>query len=117
MDATCKTCPMWTAHRTLDALDNDTGPSGIGTCHHVSAIGDPEGMTRQEAWWCSEHPLRQRDRLAAMALHSMAEDLYPAAVDAACAKDIAQAAYRLADAMLAARAASPGSEDHTKGGE
>jgi hypothetical protein len=82
-DATCKTCPFW------DATPADrAGEVGARECHVRSPAAftvrcgglpgeEPSGRERDARWpwtepdnWCGEHPLRQRDRLAAMAMQA-----------------------------------------------
>lgn len=68
----------------------------IGQCHYAAngfeAISD-------DAWWCSEHPARQRDRLAAIAMGG----LVSAWGDTNPADELAEYSYKVADAMLSAR--------------
>jgi len=85
--ATCETCPYWQEIKPL------LGPR-VGHCHHAATERIPFDST----WWCSEHPARQRDRLAAMAMQGFAA--IPIRTSAA---DIAHFAYEIADAMLAER--------------
>jgi hypothetical protein len=109
-EATCKTCPFFVPFRSAEADPR------LGSCRRsppqpmmtASAGDDPElGSETPEvssAWWCGEHPLRQRDRLAAMAMQGLnaagwAQDT--------STRDIADIAYSQADAMLAARKGTP----------
>lgn len=93
-DATCKTCPFW-QRRDGDAISGVPDP---GYCHHVHANAESDPQRRGD-WWCSEHPGRQRDRLAAMAM----QGLVACSTVNASNDDIARSAYDLADKMLAAR--------------
>lgn len=94
-EATCKTCPFW--ERT-----DDHG----GSCRRHAPQMAPEG--NDEPWpprmlideWCGEHPLRQRDRLAAMAMQGLSTmEAVLGAIQTPEA--IARDAYAIADAMLA----------------
>jgi hypothetical protein len=79
-------------------------------CHHVASMdggGEPE---RYETWFCSEHPALQRDRLATLALQGLLSDPTSGLIEA---EEFAEAAYQMADAMLAARA-SPSGEGAAK---
>lgn len=107
-DATCKTCPFW---ERLEAHPDGTAERK-GYCHHSHSEAD-DNPQRYENWWCSEHPLRQRDRLAAMAMQGIL-----ASVGHFCDEDsrragypdrevIAVNAYEIADAMLAEAAKGP----------
>lgn len=102
MDATCKTCPFyggWNAH------------SWFWECRH-----EPCGVRHDrnpESWWCSEHPLRQRDRLAAMfAAGSLADGWTPDRPEKWAARY-----YALADALIAeaARSPSPSTKEDDRG--
>jgi hypothetical protein len=99
-DATCETCPFATPWNASAA-----GVARI-ICHHAAMAaefcGDDE-PARTETWWCSEHPLRQRDRLAAMAMQGL---MAAGWAQDASAGDLADVAYGQADAMLAARSGS-----------
>ncbi len=96
-DATCKTCPYFI----------DSGECGDGRCVlRPPADSDLCSFARtHESYWCGEHPLRQRDRLAAMAMQGLCADALPA--DAPGADAIALRAYFIADAMLAVRGEKP----------
>lgn len=106
MDATCKTCPFWektNAKRPGSALDVQ------GLCHHASKDAGSEPSIFAGSWWCSEHPLRQRDRLAAMAMQGILAGLPTPHGQAKLpfgesARSFAAQAYEIADAMLAASA-------------
>jgi hypothetical protein len=102
-EATCKTCPAFGPYSYRPE---------IGTCRlrPPTVVQWPTTTERDEtlthenpevaaSWWCSEHPLRQRDRLAAMAMQATitAQPEWGTA-------DITEFAYLVADAMLAARA-------------
>lgn len=87
-DATCKTCPFY------QPVDGDRG-----YCHHAATLATPEDIRPRPDWWCSEHPLRQRDRLAAMAMQGLAtRDRLEMAVPSPWL--IAERAYEIADAMI-----------------
>lgn len=91
--ATCKTCPFWERDPANDR-------PGIGYCHHaLTAADDTNESARYEQFWCSEHPLRQRDRLAAMAMQGFLASLTDPNFDPD-PPGVARMAYRVADAML-----------------
>jgi hypothetical protein len=96
-EATCKTCPFW------EPIAVQTTATDKGFCHHVKANIEAE-PTRWETWWCSEHPLRQRDRLAAMAMQGLNAAGWTQDMTSG---DLADIAYSQADAMLAARKGTP----------
>jgi hypothetical protein len=100
MDATCKTCPFFYEIA-----------SGSGECRRSPPKRDdmdaPDFAPTADSHWCGEHPLRQRDRLAAMAMQGIMSSLptgYENATlpygDSACA--FASQAYEIADAMIEA---------------
>jgi hypothetical protein len=104
--ATCKACPFW------EPPKDGAGPSGY--CHHARSYLVAGDTVRTFAdGWCSEHPLLQRDRLAAMAMQGLVacED----ALSSYAGPDgtrpyrvrVALLAYEIADAMLAARGEQP----------
>jgi hypothetical protein len=93
MDATCKTCPFWS--RREAAVEGVPDP---GYCHHLHASTEEDPQRRGD-WWCSEHPLRQRDRLAAVAMQGLMAAEW---AQNSSAGDLADIAYSQADAMLAA---------------
>jgi hypothetical protein len=113
-DATCKTCPFF------DYSTNEDGGSRDFQCRrepkrYISAEQSLAGGP--VAWWppvspddwCGEHPLRQRDRLAAMAMQGILASA-PHWCDADALKAgyppkeiVAVNAYEIADAMLAER--------------
>jgi hypothetical protein len=113
-DATCKTCPFFASY--LGAAED----ARLGTCRRSPPVplmtasgGDhPElGSENPEvssAWWCGEHPLRQRDRLAAMAMQGWLASWPAKTWLAGEPTQLAEHAYRVADAMLAARASPSG---------
>lgn len=106
MDATCKNCPMATPWTPTQ----DGKPRIL--CHHVASMdggGEPE---RYEDWFCSEHPLRQRDRLAAMAMQALIPMAPEHAMDA---DDVASDAFRYADALLAASHPAPSPRSEAEG--
>ena len=113
-DATCKTCPFW-QERTGRPEGDDR--DGYGLCHHVHAHAEFEAW-RYGDWWCSEHPLRQRDRLAAMAMQGIMANTEVLSRleedDRVFADEVAGLAHQIADAMLAARA-SPSVEGAARG--
>jgi glutathione S-transferase len=84
-NATCETCPYW------EVFPNDVA----GACHHSVNRFDTSRAYHKE-WWCSEHPDRQRDRLAAMAMQGLAFF----ADKGGTGPWIAGRAYAIADAML-----------------
>ncbi len=88
MEATCRTCPFF---------------SPAGTCREARVVVGTEIATRAPDFWCSAHPLRQRDRLAAMALQGLLAALDGPAAGGALPAQLAGDAYRIADAMLAER--------------
>lgn len=94
-DATCETCPWW----VFDS--NSGGDVDVGYCHHVSATN--VSMRFATSWWCSEHPLRQRDRIAEVAVQGLLAYSHTGRPHN-CAASLARAAYEMADAMLAERA-------------
>jgi hypothetical protein len=67
--ATCETCPFW---QLTPAAPGEMRATPAGVCHHAlsGAILDAD-LHRFADWWCSEHPLRQRDQLAAMAMQGL----------------------------------------------
>lgn len=99
--ATCKTCPFYGGGR--DKFD--------GTCHRnppvplanvpYGADGEAEGVFPyvDPSGYCGEHPLLQRDRLAAMAM----QGILTSDRDGGSAEKLADLAYAVADAMLAER--------------
>ena len=87
-NATCETCPYW--QEIKPPLDTRIR---VGHCHHVANEYTP----LDHNWWCSEHPDRQRDRLAAMAMQGLVTDHLIGADEAAVR------AYMFADAMLEER--------------
>lgn len=116
MDATCKTCPFWDANEG-DRLNVAT--VAARECHVRSPAAftvavrredEPRGGERDARWpwtepdnWCGEHPLRQRDRLAAMfAAGSLADGWAPDRPEKWAARY-----YALADALIAEAARSP----------
>jgi hypothetical protein len=68
----------------------------VGQCHY--AVNGFEAIS-DDAWWCSEHPARQRDRLAATAMGGLVS-MHGGAIPVG---ELAAFAYKIADAMLAAR--------------
>lgn len=113
MDATCKTCPFW------HGIESSTAAA----CSRNPPIGErtKDGPGGRWPWtgprdWCGEHPLRQRDRLAAMAMQGLVTD--PSGLPGFGGVDpdadrtlgygerVARAAYSVADAMLASRSPS-----------
>ncbi len=97
-EATCRTCPFASPG---DAPDAAGRPRVL--CHHATVtVGEAEPL-RLEEWWCSEHPGRQRDRLAAGFARAIVAKFREAADAAGAAPAIAEDAYILADAMLAER--------------
>jgi hypothetical protein len=114
-DATCKTCPFWGPYAESNARGERVEPR-LGTCR----LRPPRPMPDDEPddggqrfthenpevvdfWWCSEHPARQRDRLAAMAMQGILAHGGPKGEPAI----IAKLAHQVADAMLAAREPKP----------
>jgi hypothetical protein len=107
-EGTCKTCPFW------DASPADRGDAAERECRVRSpaawSVPHREAAPARDAmwpWtraddWCGEHPARQRDRLAAMAMQGMLAD--PACIESGW---VATAAYLFADAMLKAREPKP----------
>lgn len=115
MDATCETCPFYGGRR--DKLD--------GTCHRnppvfmpnvpYGADGEAEGVFPYvyPTGYCGEHPLLQRDRLAAMAMQGLIVDPdgfqgfggFDPDADRSISygERVSRAAYAIADAMLAER--------------
>ena len=92
-NATCETCPYW--QEIKPPLDTRIR---VGHCHHVANEYTP----LDHNWWCSEHPDRQRDRLAAMAMRGLAvRDRLDGGVPSG--RSISAFAYEIADAMLAER--------------
>jgi hypothetical protein len=96
MEATCKTCPFW------DRLSSTTGCCRRNAPRPAPLPVDrePYAPVMEEMAWCGEHPLRQRDRLAAMAMQG---SMAATGIQNWTAQSIAEDAYRIADAMLAAR--------------
>jgi hypothetical protein len=112
-EVTCKTCPFWGPFAECNSKGERVAPT-TGTCRRnpprpmmTESGGDHPELTHEnpdvpDFWWCGEHPLRQRDRLAAMAMQGIlscddGEDGFVPTV-------VAANAYEMADAMLAARA-------------
>ena len=94
-DAACETCPFW--ERLPERRDDPPG-AARGSCHHIAAPGSDDPI-RWADWWCSEHPLRQRDRLAAMAMQGLCASV-AGRPDAHGIKMLTLDAYAIADAML-----------------
>jgi hypothetical protein len=93
MDATCATCLYWVPS---EEVQDSKGTNVLGDCH--AGIGGDIDVRREATWWCSEHPLRQRDRLAEkmlVALITLGRAAYPL--------DVAKEAYELADGMIEVR--------------
>jgi hypothetical protein len=111
-DATCKTCPFW---ECSDADRKDASerrcrvrsPAARSVAHRAEAQAhDAVWPWTKDDEWCGEHPARQRDRLAAMAMQGLAT------MDAVCGalrtpEAVARDAYAIADAMFAARGEEP----------
>jgi hypothetical protein len=103
-DATCRTCPFWAA----DPPDRQAGlvrecrrnapRPFLGSAILEDADCASFPVTPAEDW-CGEHPLRQRDQLAALAI----QGLFARPLNSGCA-NVAREAYAFADAMLAERA-------------
>jgi hypothetical protein len=93
-EATCKTCPFFCP----DAVND-------GYCQRSPPTSDRDTETvwpktsALSSFWCGEHPLRQRDRLAAMAMQGL---MAAGWTQDSSAGDLADIAYSQADAMLAA---------------
>ncbi len=110
-DATCKTCPFWW-HRAEDGRLVDTACRRHPPRATPMQSGGP-GQPVDPYWtvypaaqpdeWCGEHPARQRDRLATMAMQAIVGNFREAADAAGQAPQVAEDAYRIADAMLAER--------------
>lgn len=96
-DATCKTCPF---REVLDQRREDGTPEI--RCHNAVAVAGWETAFHREDFWCSEHPLRQHDRLAAMAMQGILA--HYGFKDEIETSDVAKWAREQADAMLAERA-------------
>jgi hypothetical protein len=122
MDATCKTCPFWSASPE-DRPDCAARECRVRSPAAYTVAMDNHGAVARDArwpWtkpgdWCGEHPLRQRDRLAAMAMQGfLGSNFENDHQSSAPPNVVAEHAHRIADAMLAARA--PG-ETATSSGE
>jgi len=98
-NATCETCPYWTEIDLPGVAAKGEECCRVGHCHHVANEVNERNYLDYN-WWCSEHPDRQRDRLAAMAMQGLAAGQYGMGYDT---EALAIRAYRLADAMLAER--------------
>jgi hypothetical protein len=105
-EATCKTCPFYSGDRESECRRN---PPTIATNARPGDPGQPvdphwhmHPNTRPESS-CGEHPLRQRDRLAAIAMQGLCacSDLPVGTPDTQA--NVARLAYQVADAMLAER--------------
>jgi hypothetical protein len=96
VEATCRTCPFgreasspkWHEYEyecrrkpPIAALADDWPPLVMGT------------------YWCGDHPLRERDKLAATAM----QGLVTGNASGASAEECAHESYRIADAMIAER--------------
>ena len=92
-EAICGTCPFWVE---LPGRPEGKDHGGYGNCHHVIAAAEEE-PSRYGNWWCSEHPLHQRDRLAAMALTAVIREMWG---EPEGSRAVAECAYQIADAML-----------------
>jgi hypothetical protein len=113
-EATCKTCPFWGPMAECNSRGERVEPT-TGTCRRhpprpmmTGSGGDHRELTHEnpevaEFWWCGEHPLRQRDGLAAMAMQGIlaCDDGEGATFEP---EQVARSAYQAADAMIAARA-------------
>jgi len=93
MDATCSNCPFWAAPSQREQ----------GLCQRLppqwAAVADTFAQPLTSSCEsCGEHPLRQRDRLAAMALPAVIREMWG---EPDGSKGIAGCAYQIADAMLA----------------
>jgi hypothetical protein len=76
-------------------------PSKYGPCHLASTqSGSTDDFQPREDWFCSEHPLLQRDRLAAMAMQGLLASL---GSDRLVPDAMAHDCYLAADALLAER--------------
>jgi hypothetical protein len=92
-NATCETCPYWQEIKPLEQHLK------IGRCHHAALAPVEQNGLFDFNWWCSEHPARQRDRLAATAMGGLVS-VHGGAIPV---DELAAFAYKVADAMLAAR--------------
>jgi hypothetical protein len=110
-DATCKTCPFW---ECSDADRKDASerrcrvrsPAARSVAHRAEAQAhDAVWPWTKDDEWCGEHPARQRDRLAAMAMQGWLSSWPDHHTEAP--ERIAKVAYAVADAMLAARGEEP----------
>jgi hypothetical protein len=105
-EATCRTCPFFVPY---------SFESGIGTCRRepprpmmTEPVEGEQSLTHENPevapfWFCGEHPLRQRDRLAAMAMQGILAS--GGAKDRGGSYDfesMAVSAYYMAEEMLAA---------------
>ena len=95
-NATCETCPYWTEIDLPGVAAKGEECCRVGHCHHVANEVNERNYLDYN-WWCSEHPDRQRDRLAAMAMQGLVTD-HLIGTDEAAVR-----AYLFADAMLAER--------------
>ena len=113
MDATCKNCPFW------DAAPDDRAGRSEQKCRvrppaAVTVTSRATAQNRDATWpwtecddWCGEHPLRQRDRLAAMAMQGLLAFVADPTIPDVPPTRLAANAYRIADTMLAARGETP----------
>jgi hypothetical protein len=102
-EATCKTCPFYSGDRESECRRN---PPTIATNARPGDPGQPvdphwhmHPNTQPESS-CGEHPLRQRDRLAAIAMQGLITTWMP---DEKTVPHLARVAYLTSDAMLAER--------------
>ena len=102
-EATCKTCPFWSVE---DEKRADLSGRECRRLAPPAFITESDTGGLDSGWpvtlptdWCGEHPLRQRDRLAAMAMQAIIGDARTNINE----RDVALCAYLYADAMLAAR--------------
>jgi hypothetical protein len=89
-DATCKTCPLW-----------QKAGEEYGYCHHISVVHAEDNGVGSD-FWCSEHPLRQRDRLVAMAMQAVESSNLDNEVSLTSV-EVAERAYLIADEMIKRR--------------
>lgn len=100
-EATCGTCPFWHG--------NETSTSAVCARSAPRATGKPTPDLGAWPWtqprdWCGEHPSRQRDRLAAMAMQGLVSTETEDSGWMNAESRLASRSYAIADAMLAARA-------------
>jgi hypothetical protein len=112
-EATCRTCPFWAADPgdreepgiRRECRRNPPPPHGHDIAEEPVSDDDWAAFSVTASGnWCGEHPLRQRDRLAAVAMQGLlAAKFWECIGGNPTDRDrmLARRAYQFVDAMLA----------------